>query len=447
MIKRALRSISAATLRPAAGVIVSLGSVFFARLPGMPIFYFFLTPQNTASVLTIHVLRKIQVTTGRRVIVITAWAFWPWDTAKDPFFRSFIKGLAPRVHYIWIPIWLQRLALKRVNLLARLILRHEDLYRPASLRSTIRYGTSSTMLHADILNHGSREVLYIPKSHENIMEARLEALGVPKDGWFVCAHAREHGWLRDMNAYESKLPAGYRHEQEDHRNVDIEDYFLAFDHIRSMGGTVVRVGDPSMKPVTGMSGVIDYPFTEQWSMLMDLYLVSKCRFVLGCQSGFASFPVAFDTPVLITNFTAIANTARFPYSNNIFLFMQMLEHESGKRLDMEHIYDPRLSTMSNSFQFDALGYRCQTNTPEDILEATKEMLNLIENDSFNHPRSTEQELFHQKRLDTLDRISSPEQRLGNDKYITLRSSESRISAAFAARYLSAGQSQTIGIQD
>ena len=330
-----------------------------------------------------------------------------------------------------------------VDLLARLVQRHEDLYRPVGLQSTVRYSTSSTMLHADILNQGSRLALHIPKSHEHHLETRLNALGVPKDGWFVCAHARENGWFQKLDAGEMRFAPGYSYERDAHRNVDIEDYFPAFDYITSMGGTVIRMGDPSMKPVAGIDGVIDYPFTQHSSMPMDLFLVSRCRFVLGSQTGFSSFPVTFGTPVLVTNFTSLANTAFFPYSNNIFMFKHIIENESGRRLDLEDMFHPSLCTMNDALDLASMGYQCQSNYPEDILEATKEMLDFIENDSFDRHRSTEQELFHHKRLEALDRLWSPVQKTGNDLYSPLRSSESRISAAFAYRYISSGQSQVI----
>lgn len=426
------------TLRPVAGAIVKLCSVVLPRVPGLPIIYFLLPNMHTGCILTLHVLRKIQVTTGRRVIVISSWPFWPADTAKDQFFTSFIHGLVPKFHYIWIPLRLQRSIRSSLNLLARLLQRHEDLYLPVGLQSTVRWTSSTTMNHADILNQGSRILLHIPKSHEHEMETQLKALGVPPDGWFVCVHAREHGWFKELNTYDLQLPSGYRHEQEDHRNVNIEDYYPAIDHITSLGGTVVRMGDPSMKPMGYMEGVIDYPFTQQKSLAMDLYLVSNCRFVLGCNTGFSSFPLAFGIPVLITNFTATATSAWYPYSNNIFLFQHLVEIESGKRLDPERNFDRLISKMNDTLHFAALGYRCQPNSPEEILEATKEILDLIENDSFDHPRSTEQELFHQYRLQAVNALWSQAQHSGDNRFSPVRSSQSRISASFAAHYLTNG---------
>ena len=67
---------------------------------------------------------------------------------------------------------------------------------------------------------------------------------------------------------------------------------------------------PSMQPFTEVEGVLDYPFTSKSNLMMDLYLVSKCKFVIGCESGFSTnFPVAFGTPLVVTNLTSSLITA------------------------------------------------------------------------------------------------------------------------------------------
>ena len=401
----------------------------------MPIFYFTLPPMNTNALQVLHVLHKIQVTTGRRVIAITPWPFWPADTAKEKFFNSFVRGLTPGIRYVWIPKRVQRFLQWTVETAARLLQTYGTIYMPVGVNSTIRYLSPSTLDHTDILNDGARVSFRTPSYHEDDMDSRLRDLGIPHDAWFVCAHAREHGWLTQINAYDLKIPANYQHEQEDHRNVDIEDYLPAIDYITGMGGLVVRMGDPSMKPMNGVPGVIDYPFTEHKSMPMDLHLVSRCRFVLGCNSGFSgSFPHPFDTPLLITNAAPIVNSARFPYSNTLFLFNDILKKDSGRRLGLPEMFTPEILTANQIIQFDSLGYKWGSNTPEEILEATKEMLQLVEANGFNSPRTPEQDLFHSYRLEAIDSLWSRSDQKGDSRYAKLRTSESRISATFASRH-------------
>ncbi len=401
----------------------------------IPVFYFLLPRQNTNAIQTLHVLHNIQTKTGRTVIVISAWPFWPWDTAKDPLFNSFIRGLNPRIRYVWIPAWLQGLFYSATLQVWRLLQVQEALFRPMGLNSTVRFTSYTTLDHTDILNRGGHVAFHIPESHESVLESKLKELGVSPSDWFVCIHAREHGWLRDMGAYALKAPSEYSHNQEDHRNVDIRDYFPAIEYITAQGGKVIRMGDPSMTRVNGIDGVIDYAFSEDKNLPMDLYLVSRCRFVLGCTSGFSgSFPHAFNVPLLITNFPGPVFTARFPGSNTIVLLKHMAEKDSGRYLNLPEVFHPGIRIMNDSVKFEEMGYQWISNDPADILEAAREMLHLVETNSFDGPMTTEQELFHRYRLDALDSIWSPEEGVGKPRWSNVRSAESRISATFAARY-------------
>jgi len=389
-----------------------------------------------------HVDHNIQVVTGRRTIVITAWPFWPAATANDKFYRSFITGLTPGVRYIWVPTWIQNTVIRTVGVIARLVGKVEDQAKPRGLNSTVRYRSSSTE-NVNILNQRDPIALEIPVSHEAELEFRLRDLGVPKDRWFVLVHAREDGWFKKIKAYDHKIPTDYSYEQEDHRNVDIKDFYPAIEYIKSMGGMVIRMGDPSMTPITGIDGVIDYPFTEHWSMPMDLYLVSKCRFVLGCNSGFAMFALVFNKPILVTNYPCASNTAFLPYTNDIFIFMHAIEKSTGRAVSPDEMCHPRLYAinpyMDDTASFSALGYEWQKNSPEEILEAVQEMDRLVETDSFDVPPTTEQAYFHQNRLQILDSLWSATERKGMVKYSAIRSSRSRVSAPYAARHFTASQ--------
>ncbi len=435
------------TLKPISKSVVA-GAAYFIRWADgkswVPIFYFFLSTLNTEGIQRLHILHKIQVETGRRVIVISPWWFWPASSAKDPFFVSFIKGLTPGIRYVWIPKWLQYLIHNIVTRLLRSAGRYEAWLKPRDINCTVRYYDFSTIDHTDLLNYGSRVVFHIPKSHEYVLEQRLKDLGVSPNDWFVCVHAREHGWCKDLLKQKH-----YSVSLEEHRNVDIRDYFPAIGYIRSKGGKVVRIGDPSMTRVKGVDGFIDYPFTKYWSLPMDLFIISRCRFFLGCCSGAIYFPPTFGKPTLITNFPGPAFTIRFPYSNILFLTKHVVEKESGRVLSLQEMFEGegRRCIMNDAVKFEAMGFRWESNKPEDILEATKEMLYRIETDSFDRKRTKEQELFHQLRLKAVDFLCSTLQGHGKFRFSNGRSSQSRISATFAARYFAQEASQRARSRD
>ncbi len=117
-------------------------------------------------------------------------------------------------------------------------------------------------------------------------ECQRVLMGLPADAWFVCVHVRE---------------SGFHNDQYSERNANIFNYVGAIEEITSRGGWVVRMGDATMRKLPFMERVIDYPFTRAKSALMDVYLISECRFYLGMISGIYDVARLFQRPIIMTN--------------------------------------------------------------------------------------------------------------------------------------------------
>ena len=97
--------------------------------------------------------------------------------------------------------------------------------------------------------------------------------------------------------------SGFRNDagRREYRNATIGNYVKAFERITERGGWVSRMGDATMTKLPEMERVIDYAFTKYKSDLMDLFLIKKCRFFIGCQSGILDIASLFQKPTLIIN--------------------------------------------------------------------------------------------------------------------------------------------------
>jgi len=137
--------------------------------------------------------------------------------------------------------------------------------------------------------------VYIEEKKRLVAEDQRITMGIPKDAWFVCLHVRESGF-RDSETYIEKDAFG-------ERNANILNYVEAIKEITSRGGWVVRMGDRSMTRLPAMERVIDYPFTEFKSALMDVYLISQCRVYIGMMSGIYDVARLFQRPMIMTNMT------------------------------------------------------------------------------------------------------------------------------------------------
>lgn len=125
---------------------------------------------------------------------------------------------------------------------------------------------------------------------EKLARARglAREMGIPDGVWFVGLHVREGGFYGD-------------HAAGAPRNATISNYLPLIREITARGGWVVRLGDKSMTPLPPMERVIDYPHTRFKSDLMDIYLLSRCRFYVGMSSGILDTAFLFQRPMLITN--------------------------------------------------------------------------------------------------------------------------------------------------
>lgn len=128
----------------------------------------------------------------------------------------------------------------------------------------------------------------VGRGRELLVKRQRKLMGLPEDAWFACLHVRESGFHKD--AYSE-------------RNANILNYIGAIEEITSRGGWVVRMGDASMTKLPAMERVIDYPFTEVKSALMDVYLISQCSLYIGMISGIYDVARLFQRPMIMTNMT------------------------------------------------------------------------------------------------------------------------------------------------
>lgn len=253
--------------------------------------------------------------------------------------------------------------------------------------------------------------VFVEEKKRLAAESQRVLMGLPKDAWFVCLHVRESGF-RDSDTYSEKDAYG-------ERNANISNYIEAIKEITSRGGWVVRMGDRSMTKLPAMERVIDYPFTESKSALMDVYLISQCRLYIGMMSGIYDVARLFQRPMIMTNMTNWLWT--FPILKNDLGVPKHIYSKSKKRfLSLkEWIFEPWAGvSFSHNIGGDYLFYE---NTPEELREVVKEFFD--RGDSweptplqclFNETRIRQGKQILSKRLFDADNVQSYYQKNASD---------------------------------
>lgn len=196
----------------------------------------------------------------------------------------------------------------------------------------------------------------LKKRKKMAAEAVRARMGIPEGAWFACLHVREGGFHKDQCA---------------ERNANILNYIDAIKEITSRGGWVVRLGDATMTRLPAMEHVIDYPFTEFKSALMDIYLIAECRYYIGMSSGIFDVAQLFQRPIMLTNISSWLYP--FPLKRcDMGLFKHVYSKSRNRFLSIREWLDEPFEAVS----FRTLGpdYVLHENSPEEIRTAVREFL-------------------------------------------------------------------------
>jgi putative glycosyltransferase (TIGR04372 family) len=134
--------------------------------------------------------------------------------------------------------------------------------------------------------------LRLPADVASAVEQEAARLGIDPGRPIVTVHVREGGY---------RSTAGLRQRGwDDARNARIETFLPAFAALAARGCTVVRLGDPTMTPVT-QPGVVDLATRSDRSPLLEVWCTMRSHFTIGCDSGPSWLAVLLGIPVLTVN--------------------------------------------------------------------------------------------------------------------------------------------------
>lgn len=213
----------------------------------------------------------------------------------------------------------------------------------------------------------------------------LEAMGIGPDDWFVCLHVRTSAFHKD---------------QADYRNGRFEHCYLAIDHIIGLGGKVIRMGDIGAGIVTRpRPGLIDYPNTRWKSELMDLYLIKRCRFYIGTQSGILDTSYLLQTPTLSVN--SVHFDMRSPNPCDRVLYKNIRRKGESRPLSIAEALNKYHDILATDWY---RRYEFVENSDEEILAAVKEFISVIDGERRATPRQvrTRRKLIRARLKHTAD---------------------------------------------
>ena len=259
----------------------------------------------------------------------------------------------------------------------RLVTRPQELPIPAAAAQALHYDLlgprlpdKTTAYFWDVAGRtysrwrreGRAPLFALPADVEVRGRAALAAMGMPPGAWFVALHVREGTW-------DGRHPG-----MHGIRNADIATYLPAVAEITGRGGWVVRIGDPGMTTLPPLPNVIDYCHSSLRADWLDIFILARCRFMVGTNSGPIFIPALFaDTPAVLTNWWPAAE--RPWHAADIFVPKLLRRLSDGRLLSLsETLREPFCWCFSRRFLAEGAGVRLEDNDPEIIRGAVREML-------------------------------------------------------------------------
>ena len=263
----------------------------------------------------------------------------------------------------------------------------------------------------------------LPEPLHARVEAAARDLGIRPGARLVTIHAREAGFKQGQERHDRQRK---RLRDESARNVDIATFFPAVDSLVARGYTIVRIGDPSMVRVE-RPGVIDLATSPARTPELEAYCLLHSAFMLGVESGPTVITYLTNTPTLTVNATDPISS--FPIrANGIYTLKRVRDLATGEMLALRDMLTPRyLLHLRDTTRFEYVN-----NSPEEILSAVEEMLQVLAGGA---PPSARQIEYGQLVTDAAEALKSEShyiRKWGTDAGFLGRG---RIARTFAEQYL------------
>lgn len=202
----------------------------------------------------------------------------------------------------------------------------------------------------------------------------LQALGIPEKANFICLLGRDPSYLNQHMPNQDLSYTNYR-------DVDINNFKQATEFLANSGYYVIRMGKHVKDPlIVNHPKIIDYANSKFRSDFSDIYLSAHCFIFISVGTGLDTVAYIFKRPILIVNHPVIDSWYHpgmdllitkkvFDIKNKKYLTqIELAEAFPYKKTDRGRLITKIAKDKELCFV---------ENTPEEILEAVKELLGRV----------------------------------------------------------------------
>ncbi len=252
----------------------------------------------------------------------------------------------------------------------------------------------------DLQIHYSSQFLKLDNQQIKLTKSEIEKgkqmaknLKLMPDDKYVCLVCRDSAYLK--KSYPEK-----DYDYHSFRNANIKDFLITCNFLTDLGYKVVRIGNiVENKFETNNPKIIDYSSSKFVDDFLDVYLVSRCEFIITTATGIDEIAAVFRKPFVTVNYAPLGLLEYRP-NKNFLVFKKYFCKIKKRYLTISEIFDTNGAFYAKTNDFIKNKIILTNNTPEEILEATKDCISYIQNKKINYDTKSQENfwtLYHSKR--------------------------------------------------
>ena len=216
----------------------------------------------------------------------------------------------------------------------------------------------------DVLDITKTSIEFI-HNERSTCEKILNDLGLKINQKIVCFANRDGLFLKEN--FSSK------------RNAKINTYKDAIEYLANKDFFCIRMGKHHVEKIDFLQdNIIDYPFSDKRSDLMDLFIFSKCIFLISTGHGLAELAPLLRKKRLIVNYSYPQKLHWLGNHTPLVILKKFKNLINNEYISFKEVYEKKLYLISTT-DLKSYGFELVDNSEEEILDATKDMHELYNN--------------------------------------------------------------------
>lgn len=204
--------------------------------------------------------------------------------------------------------------------------------------------------------------------------SKLQKINIHKNDKFICIHPRTPDYY-----LKNKIINKLNYQLRDSRKFNFDK---TSNYLNEKKVKCVLLGE-FRRNFTINKNIIYYNNSDIKSDFLDIFLLSRCKYLIGDSSGMSMAPMIFRKKSLYINVSELHTMYTLDsIYKPIIILKKFISLKTGEHIPYPLVLEKNLSKISHINKLNDLGYDVVENSEEEVFEAVKEMDYFIDKNEY-----------------------------------------------------------------